>query len=454
MKKILIEIKTLIIVLLFVFSYISNGNTFNNNIQNFSDIIKENANDTDVDYTFVYDSYLHAYYRNLTYNFGQNYQGSCGYVAAAMLFSYYDSYLSDRIIAENYDAVSVGTNYDIYSRFDSPGTQKDLIVLPSNPNYASYGETLSAQDYYNEVCEMADYSLHSKLITIGNELGYYNFNAEQGHYCSSSVIKIWNVIDAYLEDLEFTSDDYEIRGPSELSHANVRQFTIDKIKQNYPVLLSVNDEDSGHIVIAYDYDETTDSIYCHMGYDSSSTHVRPEDRGYTQYADALVIDWDITHEHTNNYVVRLNNGATQEELCYDNSLLSILRHTCYYDAGYEKNITRNHKVLCECGNYITEAHTFSNNKCIKCELEHEHSYNFTVYYDNIYHKSTCACGEYILNAHVVSIENRKKCIICNGNINNNYNLLSGNIEFISKNGSYKLPNGIIVLVPADIKTNI
>lgn len=77
-----------------------------------------------------------------------------------------------------------------------------------------------------------------------------------------------------------------------------------------------------------------------------------------------------------------------------------------------------------------------------------------MYYDNIYHKSTCGCGEYILNTHVVSIENRKKCIICNGNINNNYNLLSSNIEFISKNGSYKLPNGIIVLVPADIKTNI
>lgn len=64
-----------------------------------------------------------------------------------------------------------------------------------------------------------------------------------------------------------------------------------------------------------------------------------------------------------------------------------------------------------------------------------------MYYDNIYHKSTCACGEYILNTHVVSIENRKKRIICNGNINNNYNLLSSNIEFILKTEVISYPMG-------------
>ena len=33
-----------------------------------------------------YDTYLEAYFTNLTENFGYNYKGSCGYVAAGMLY--------------------------------------------------------------------------------------------------------------------------------------------------------------------------------------------------------------------------------------------------------------------------------------------------------------------------------------------------------------------------------
>ncbi|MBR2968200.1 MAG: hypothetical protein IKC35_05460, partial [Clostridia bacterium] len=45
-----------------------------------------------------YDTFLEAYYRGLTQNFGHNYQKSCGYVALGMLLSYYDTYLDDDII--------------------------------------------------------------------------------------------------------------------------------------------------------------------------------------------------------------------------------------------------------------------------------------------------------------------------------------------------------------------
>ena len=47
-----------------------------------------------------YDSFLVSYFDNLTYNYGVNYKGSCGYVAIAMLLSYYDTALCDAIIPE------------------------------------------------------------------------------------------------------------------------------------------------------------------------------------------------------------------------------------------------------------------------------------------------------------------------------------------------------------------
>lgn len=55
-----------------------------------------------------YSNFKNHYFDNLTYNFGVNYKGSCGYVAMAMLLSYYDTYISDDIVDEQYDIVSSG----------------------------------------------------------------------------------------------------------------------------------------------------------------------------------------------------------------------------------------------------------------------------------------------------------------------------------------------------------
>ena len=62
-----------------------------------------------------YDNFMIAYYDNLTYNYGVNYKNSCGYIALGMILSYYDTYLYDGIIPEQYDAISVGTEYNMIS---------------------------------------------------------------------------------------------------------------------------------------------------------------------------------------------------------------------------------------------------------------------------------------------------------------------------------------------------
>ena len=122
-----------------------------------------------------YDNFLVAYYDNLTYNFGVNYKNSCGYIALGMLLSYYDTYLSDNIIPEQYDISSVGVGTNTIDRRNSPGVLRDII---ENSNNTSDKELkyYSATEYYSTMESMSNISMHAKLLTIGATKGYYKFN--------------------------------------------------------------------------------------------------------------------------------------------------------------------------------------------------------------------------------------------------------------------------------------
>ena len=453
MKKVFVEI---IACLLFVFTLCSINNI---NVNGFS--VKKDSNieqtvlsiNKGIDYDKQYESFLQAYYENLTYNFGMNYKGSCGYVALGMMLSYYDTFLNDDIIPEEYDVISVGSTTDIYSRLDSPGIMKDVITDPNNPQNGFYGRDLTPEEYLEEVIEMSGQSLHSKLIYIGYLLGLYDMDAsENEYYCGTYVTDIMDVLDYYFINVtNFNEIKYEIEDCSVSSSEEVRNYTIQKIQEGYPVYLSIGNENSNHAVIAYDYDEDTDSIYCHMGHNGTSTHVTPESEDYYIYNIAFVIEWELPHEHSNNYCVISNENNSISYYCYDDPNLSILSHTCFYNYSYEMNSLNNHKAKCICGNFILQSHLLVDGICNKCEYNHEHTYGLATYYNNLYHKYICRCGEYILQYHIVNTENLNTCVVCNEKINNNYNMLTGNIKFISNNGSYKLPNGIIVLTKSDLE---
>lgn len=149
-----------------------------------------------------YHSYLTAYYDNLTYNLGMNYQGSCGYVAIGMLLSYYDTFLNDDIIPEQYDISSNGNNGNVNQRHNSPGVQRDIIVNPNSLTNTSYGASMSANDYYNYMSSISNQSLHAKLLTIGANKGYYNFNPSENELPAEiSMLGIKNVIEQYFQDV-------------------------------------------------------------------------------------------------------------------------------------------------------------------------------------------------------------------------------------------------------------
>ena len=53
---------------------------------------------------YQYDNFMESYFDNLTTTHGHNTIGSCGYVAIDMLLCYYDTYLNDDIVPDDYDA--------------------------------------------------------------------------------------------------------------------------------------------------------------------------------------------------------------------------------------------------------------------------------------------------------------------------------------------------------------
>ncbi len=312
-----------------------------------------------------YKDFKTAYFDNLTRNFGANYKGSCGYVAIGMLLSYYDTYLDDSIVPEAYDAPSIGYGTNMVERRNSPGIRKDYIYSPDSSRDESYGFSLTAAEYYAAMKSEADSSLHAKLIDIGASLGFYQFDNDDSP-CGLTTRKELNILSYYLNNVICLTEgvDYEILSigsDKTEKDSDVKTFAINEIKNGNPVLLGIDSPGGlAHAVVAYDYDENSENIYCHMGWDASSTHVTPEQNEFTCYFSACSIHFKKQHSHTANYgVVTVDGGVPETSYhCYDDCAISTYHLSGAHDYGgsFEPHDAGSHKALCKCGAYELRAH--------------------------------------------------------------------------------------------------
>ena len=89
--------------------------------------------------------------------------------------------------------------------------------------------------------------------------------------------------------------------------------------------------------------------------------------------------------------------------------------------------------------------------------EHYHSPSLWMYYSRISHRGRCSCGEWVEKPHVVNISEvvnyQAECLECHAMLDLRYDVATGGINNrkVSINGSYILPNRIIVLVEEDIE---
>ena len=293
---------------------------------------------------------MQSYFDNLTLNFGKNYAGSCGYVAIELLLSYYDTYLNDAIVPAQYEANSHGVSKNLAHRRNSPGSLRDV---DSNPN------SLTVQNYISDHVNLYEStSLHAKLISIGNSLGYVNANATSLEtMCTTTASQRSNIISAFLTGVSgLSSNDFDIHitpsyGGNMPGHVSDIQTIIGN---GQPAIVSIGQSSSGsgHACVAYDYDST--GLFFHYGHGSDKTHSRLDAGGYSFVrGEALWIEFHLSHVHTNNY----SHGpsyANQTAVCWDDNDVAAL--STDHDYFYQQVNATSHTASCDCGNTYNSLH--------------------------------------------------------------------------------------------------
>ena len=273
------------------------------------------------------NTYRITYFKNLLSNFGNNKKGSCGYVAMAMLLSYYDTILSDKIVPRQFEKPSM--SHDDPDFTESPGSR--FYQFEYNP------AEMNHKDYIAVVNKAKNTYLHEKLLSIAIEKNYHDIIDGSNIDFGSNPKIIKDILDDYLKNIAnvkkseydirvldnsqkiLESQDYGKALDARKYSEEVRKYTIKQIKKGYPVLLGVfNEDEEGHGVIAYDYDPIGDKIYCHIGWDADrsvlskqNSHKTIEDEGFCYYGFAIVLDFDedkFSHTHLNNYEVVIGDA--------------------------------------------------------------------------------------------------------------------------------------------------
>lgn len=117
------------------------------------------------------------------------------------------------------------------------------------------------------------------------------------------------------------------------------------------------------------------------------------------------------------------------------------------------------KNLCVSGGRLNAYTALSN-------PQHRYGHDYTsryVWQNNQYHKAYCVCDDYITSSHAVSAtppvspNKPRYCLLCGGKVDFGIVIdppLAKDISLVTANGSYVLPNGIVVLVDLDIESYI
>ena len=297
----------------------------------------------------------YSYFVNLNANFGNNSetQATCGYVALAMLLNYYDCYLNDSIVSENFEVC--GNNYS------SPGTVYEANSGLPNNSVAQYYNYL--RSYYLST------SLHAYLILLHKGAIDTNPISMESTYLQEFGTNYYFLSDLINEYLLMTGlntyctvvSNYSQK-PGE-SNASVAEEIYNEIDNGYPVLSGFNQ----HYKIIYGHSDDYIKLCGHNGYlNSSQTEYLIQYDGTAVPSggiDYFSFHFNLSHSHSYNYYNTSGNYYYCQCGAIYHTTHSYTHHYEYYSSNY-------HKSYCVCDQYILE----------------KHSYRINIHYD------PCVCG--------------------------------------------------------------
>ena len=384
------------------------------------------TNGTRSDETYISNSYYFYYLKDNIGSYESNYfPDSCSYIAIEMLLSYYDSVENDNVIAETYDVTS-SKAFSSYNAIDN----------------ASYTQSPGTDDYF-----------HYYMISYGRNIGV---TSSTGYSISI------NDMDLLLDEYFYERGLKTMTPYTTTSSTNKYNFCTDAIDGDNPVIINISGTDNNisyeyinHFVLGYGYDSY--GIYANFGW-KNSYHTNTNINNYT-ITNAFYINFESSHSHSNNYLWTCNGCSGTICPCGN----KICNHGSYSYTQYSSTI---HKKTCNaCSSQQNEAHHFQyasgNDVCSDCGYSrtHQHSHDDHYQWTSLTnHKSYCTCGNYINDFHVVSPDAYQNgnqyaiCLLCNGfaSVGGTWHDGIENYPY-TLNGSFILPNGVIVLEEADME---
>lgn len=262
---------------------------------------------------FLDGYYETLYFSNLRQNFSLNSHGTCAYVAFEMLLGFYDTYWDDRFIPENYDKNAR------YSSLENAGSgiyTPSITVDSPGVEMADYADisALNKDQYKTYLANNVETDFQAKLISESQKV-FFNIGFES--QLNPFGIQDFGMLlfgNRFLRDLGFAEEEVIVSGQIDGSGDKAREFAIEHIQDGIPtIIFCQSDELDGHAMVAYDYDALNDEIYVHPGWmnpdGTALTHVSLSQLGMEEVVDAFILDVDLTHAHTDNYVSTMSDDG-------------------------------------------------------------------------------------------------------------------------------------------------
>ena len=192
-------------------------------------------------------------------------------------------------------------------------------------------------------------------------------------------------------------------------------------------------------------------------------------RMYDEHMQLVNINQTITGTYNNTFVKYLGYGRYYLRVAYQNTSQSGYISTTFashnHSFSYFQHTSSNHQKMCaNCGYSVYENHSFIYNNghdvCNYCGYvrTHQHSYNSQYLWLNYtQHDSFCVCGSLCTEYHVVSQgsippgQQYATCLICGGPASMGIIPITSHNYPYTINGSYILPNGVVVLANRDME---
>ena len=314
-----------------------------NYINEYNALLKGTGDNTQVEGVFL-NNFASYYFSQLGTNFGFNHKGTCSYVAAAMLLSYYDTYWDDNIILNQYEEIidNFDSNLSLEENAHSPGIKgdekiidpiKEALGIPANG-------TLNDSVYYPIVSNYASTYFHFNLLEIGiNQLsksnGMYPWDIE-------------DLLEYYLYNQRgYDSSKVTVERKKFDTQNNLKSYIINKVKYGIPVIVCAGyweGELKGHSFVIYDYDEENDEMYCHLGNKNGKYHVKFSTIAYSTIGGVISLCFTNEHSHSNNYV-----DVSGTEYCSCDLFTKHPNHECRHYKEYDNNY---HQYMCGCSDEL------------------------------------------------------------------------------------------------------